>query len=51
MRLRELRETVAEQVVDPEDLVGLLEITIEDLLDRFPDKLMEHQEKFGVAND
>lgn len=50
MRLIELRETIAEQVVDVEDLVGLLELTIEEILDRFPDKLMEHAEKFGVVD-
>lgn len=49
MRLDELKDVVAEQVVDVEDLVGLLELTIEDILSRFPDKLMENQEKFGVG--
>lgn len=51
MRLPELKSTVADQVGDVEELVGLLELTIEDILDRFPDRLMEHKEKFGVVDD
>ena len=51
MRLQELKETVANQVKDAADLVGLLELSIEDILDRFADRLLEHQEKFGVTDD
>lgn len=51
MRLAELRAVVADQVGDVEELVGLLELTIEDVLDRFPDKLMDNQHKFGVCDD
>lgn len=50
MRLAELKEIVSEQVVDVTDLVYQLEITIEDVLERFGDKLREHQAKFGVTS-
>ena len=49
MRLRELKDTVAEQVGgDVDNLVSLLELTVEDILDRFADRLLEHSDKFGV---
>lgn len=48
MRLQELKALVADQVSDVDDLVGLLELSIEDILDRFPDRLMENASKFGV---
>lgn len=32
----------------PEELVLLLEITVEELIKRFPEKLIEHAEKFGI---
>ena len=49
MRLQELKELVSEQVGgDVYDLIGLLELSFEDILDRFPDKLMDNQHKFGV---
>lgn len=51
MRHAELRELVAEQVTDVHDLVDLLELTIEDILNKFPSKLTEHREKFGVLPD
>lgn len=51
MRLRELKDLAAEQVGDVDELVGLLELTIEDILDRFPDRLTENKEKFGVIED
>ncbi len=51
MRLQELKELVSEQVGgDIYDLVGLLELTFDDILDRFPDKLMDNQHKFGVED-
>ena len=48
MRLQELKEVVSRQGYVPDELVGLLELTIEDILDRFPDRLLENQSKFGV---
>ncbi len=38
---------VEDNVVDVADLVAILEITIEEVVDRFPDKLKENAEKFG----
>ena len=40
VRLQELREVVERQNYDVEELVGLLELSIDDILERFPDKLM-----------
>lgn len=51
MRLNEIRSLAADQVGDVDELVGLLELTIEDILERFPDALMEHRDKFGVSDD
>ena len=48
VRLQELREVVERQNYDVEELVGLLELTVDDILERFPDKLMENASKFGV---
>jgi hypothetical protein len=50
VRLAELKEIVAAQVDDAADLVGLLELTLDDILDRFPDALMDNKEKFGVVD-
>lgn len=48
VRHAELRQVVEDQDYDIEELVGLLELTIDDILDRFPDKLTENAHKFGV---
>ena len=51
MRLQELKEVVEQQNYDVEELIALLELTVDDVLERFPDKLVENQSKFGVYND
>ncbi|CAB4182482.1 hypothetical protein UFOVP1528_7 [uncultured Caudovirales phage] len=51
MRLADLKDLVSNQVNDPEELVSLLEISIEDLMDRFADRLIDNKEKFGVYDD
>lgn len=48
MRLRELKQVVESQNYDVDELVGLLELTVEDIIERFPDKLTENASKFGV---
>lgn len=50
VRLFELREIVENQVVDVNDLVGLLELTIEDILDNHTTALIENAHKFGVTS-
>lgn len=49
MRQHELRAVISEQVVEVQDLVGLLELTIEDILAKHPAKLREHAHKFGIV--
>lgn len=51
MRLQELRQTVEQQGYDAEELLGLLELSVDDLLERFPDKLVDNAHKFGVSED
>ena len=51
MRLSEIKDLVSRQVDDAAELVGLLELSIEDILDRFTDRLMENKEKFGIYDD
>ena len=48
VRLAELRQVVENQGYDVEELVGLLELSVDDILDRFPDKMTESAHKFGV---
>lgn len=36
---------------DPEDVIKLLEVSLEDIIRKFPSKLIEHAEKFGVYED
>lgn len=43
--------TTNDNQIPPEELVLLLEITSEELLRRFPKKVIEHKEKFGVYDD
>lgn len=40
-----LRDLVIDNGLDTDDVVKLLEITVEDLLDRFEDRLEEHRNK------
>lgn len=48
LRKNELESIIGEAVPDVESLVLLLELTMEDILERFPDKVLEHKEKFGL---
>lgn len=45
LTLGQLKAVVEDMATSPEDLVQLLEITIEELLERFPDKIEEHREQ------
>lgn len=48
LRRNELESIIGEEVPDVESLVLLLELTMEDILERFPDKVIEHKHKFGL---
>lgn len=45
-KIKEAKFVAINNHLDVEDLVVMLEITPEDLLDRFEDRLLEHREKF-----
>jgi hypothetical protein len=51
MQPYELKELAAEQAGDVETLVQLLEIEMDDILDRFFDKVVENKHKFGVEDE
>ena len=51
MNLTNLKDLIANQVDDASDLVTMLELSVEDIMERFADKLIEHQAKFGVHDD
>ena len=44
-------EAIINSQSTPDELVLLLEITTEDIVRKFPNKLIEHAEKFGVYED
>jgi hypothetical protein len=46
----EIRDIVSRQVEDVHDLIDLLEIDLEDILDRFPDHILDHKSKFGITD-
>jgi len=47
-RVALIRDQVEGQVFAADDLVNLLEISIEEILDKFPHKLLEHAHKFDM---
>ena len=47
-RVALIRDQVEQQVFAADDLVNLLEISIEEILDKFPHKLLEHSNKFDL---
>lgn len=51
MLFDELVDTALEQTCDCGELCELLEILPEELLNRFADKLLLHQSKFGVGDE
>ncbi len=44
--LEQVKLAIENNITDVDDLVGLLEITIEDVMERFEDRLREHAGKF-----
>jgi chorismate mutase len=43
-----VNQAIENSQVTPEELVQLLEITVEDIVRKFPKKIVEHADKFGV---
>lgn len=46
LSLKDLKEIIRETVFDPADLVGILEISIEELMHKFPEKIKQHRDEF-----
>ena len=46
VKITQLKEVVASNFLDVDDLVATLDITVEDLLERFEDRLIDNYEKF-----
>lgn len=46
-KLSRIKEVIEDTVVDVESLVVMLELTIEDILDRHPDAVLDNAHKFG----
>lgn len=46
-----VEEIIYNSQSSPEELVVLLEITTEELVRKFPKKLVEHADKFGVYSN
>jgi len=46
-----VKHVVINNHLDVDDLVLMLEVTPEDMLDRFEDRLLEHQDKFLLEGD
>lgn len=46
VKVTQLREVIASNFLDVDDLVKSLDITVEDLLERFEDRLIDNYEKF-----
>lgn len=50
-KLNKLKGLVMDNIPDVESLVVLLELSIEDILDRHPDALLENADKFGEFDE
>jgi|TARA_R110000796_G_scaffold31325_1_gene83231 hypothetical protein len=51
LTLNELKERIVQEIVDPCTLCEILDITTEDLLHEFEDKLMDKREEFEEDDD
>ena len=51
LTLNELKERIVQEIVDPCTLCEILDITTEDLLHEFEDKLMDKREEFEDEDD
>lgn len=49
--MRQLQEFLRDNVSDPEDLVTMLEISVDDLLEKFPRKVVENAHKYGLPTE
>ena len=51
LTLNELKERIIQEIIDPCTLCEILDITTEDLLHEFEDKLMDKREEFEDEDD
>jgi hypothetical protein len=51
LTLNELKERIVQETIDPCTLCEVLDITVEDLLHEFEDKLIDKREEFYYVDD
>jgi len=51
LTLNELKERIVQETIDPCTLCEVLDITVEDLLHEFEDKLIDRREEFDYVDD
>jgi|TARA_R100000951_G_scaffold88309_1_gene76317 chaperonin GroEL (HSP60 family) len=51
LTLNELKERIVQENIDPCTLCEVLDITVEDILHEFEDKLMDKREEFDDVDD
>jgi len=51
LTLNELKEQIVQETIDPCTLCEVLDITVEDILHEFEDKLIDKREEFDYVDD
>ncbi len=46
VKVAQITSVIESNAIDTDDLISMLELTVEDLIERFPDRLIDHYEKF-----
>ena len=51
LTLNELKERISKEHIDPCNLCEILDVTVEDILHEFEDKLIDRREEFDYVDD
>lgn len=46
VKVAQITSVIENNAIDTDDLINMLELTVEDLIERFPDRLIDNYEKF-----
>jgi chorismate mutase len=46
VKVAQITSVIENNAIDTDDLISMLELTVEDLIERFPDRLIDNYEKF-----